>query len=122
MEKGSLSEKSIFRNFLEFLEFRDSRDSREPQILENIRKSDHVLEMPENLEKLEILEIPPVKRPISYLFLVPKSVFAIPFCLYAFLEWRMNLMCRPCITVTVTVALFQICIAVAQGATSVQCP
>ena len=33
--------------------------------LENKRESDHFLEILENLEGLEIVEFPPVKRPLS---------------------------------------------------------
>ena len=48
---------------------RDSRDFLEilgnPQTVENKGESDHFLEILENFEILEILEIPPVKRPLS---------------------------------------------------------
>ena len=62
LEKGSF-QKSPF-----------SRDSREleifeilenPQTVENKGESDHFLEILENSEILEILEIPPAKRPLS---------------------------------------------------------
>ena len=55
-------ERGLFKNVV-LLEILDSRD---PQSAENKRESDHFLEKVENLvEMLEILEIPPVKRPVS---------------------------------------------------------
>ena len=57
MEKGS------FLHFLEIpwnLEIVDN-----PEIVENRGASDHFLEILDNLELLEILEILPVKRPLS---------------------------------------------------------
>ena len=55
-QKSALSEKS--REF--------SREILEnPQTVENKEESDHFLETLENSEILEILEIPPVKKPLS---------------------------------------------------------
>ena len=66
LEKGSFQRSPFSRDSSEF---RESRDFREPQTLENKGESDHFLEILENLEildsNLEILEIPPVKRPLS---------------------------------------------------------
>ena len=62
LEKGSFQKNPSSRDFREF---RDSRDSKESQTVENERKSDHFLEILDNSEILEILEIPPVKRPLS---------------------------------------------------------
>ena len=55
--RRALLEEASFRkvHFLEILE--------NPQTVENKGESDHFLEILENLEILEILEIPPVKRP-----------------------------------------------------------
>ena len=58
--KRVFSEKSFFSR-----DSREFRDSREPQTVENKGESDHFLEVLENLEVLEILGIPPVKRPLS---------------------------------------------------------
>ena len=61
LEKGSL-QKSPFRDSREY---RDSRDFREAPDSGNKEESDHFLEILENLETSEILESPPVKRPLS---------------------------------------------------------
>ena len=60
LEKGSFQKSPFSRDSREF---RDSRVSREiSQTVENKGEPDHFLE---NLEILEILEIPPAQRPLS---------------------------------------------------------
>ena len=65
-EKGVFWKRGLFRKVQcrPSEEFRDSRDSGEPQTVENKDESNHFLEIREHLEVLEILEIPPVKRPL----------------------------------------------------------
>ena len=62
-ERGSFQKSPVSRDSREF---RDSRHLSEilenSQTLENKGESDHFLEI---LENLDILEIPPVKRPLS---------------------------------------------------------
>ena len=53
------SRKAGWRNVLKGAQ----RETSNPQTVENKGESDHFLEIPENLEILEILQIPPVKRP-----------------------------------------------------------
>ena len=57
--------KGVFQivHFLEILE--DLEILENPQTMDNKEESDHVLEILENSEIFEILEIPPVKRPLS---------------------------------------------------------
>ena len=59
LEKGSFQKSPFSRDCREF---RDSGVPENPQTVEKKGDSDHVLE---NLEILEILEISPVKRPLS---------------------------------------------------------
>ena len=60
-KKGSFQKSPFSRDSREF---RDSKDFREPQTVEKKGESDHFVEILENLEILEFLEIPPVKRPL----------------------------------------------------------
>ena len=64
-EKGVFWKRGLFRkvHFLEILGALEVLEILEnPQTVESKGESDHVLE---NFENLEILEIPPVKRPLS---------------------------------------------------------
>ena len=60
--KGVFWKRGLFRkvHFLEILEFQEN-----PQTAEKKGDSDHFPEIVENLEILEILDISPVKRPLS---------------------------------------------------------
>ena len=62
LEKGSFQKSPFSRDSREV---RDSRVLREPLDCGRQGKSDHFLEILENFGILEILEIPPVKRPLS---------------------------------------------------------
>ena len=59
LEKGSFQKSPLSRDSREF---RDSRVLENPQTVEKKGDSDHFVEI---LENLEILEIPPAKRPLS---------------------------------------------------------
>ena len=62
-EKGS-SGKGVFQKKVDFLEILEDLEILEsPQTVENKEESNHLLEIPENLGIL--VEIPPVKRPLS---------------------------------------------------------
>ena len=69
--KRGLLEKASFQSDrkVHFLEIPENLEIIEilenPQAVANKVESDHFLEILENLEILEILEIPPVKRPLS---------------------------------------------------------
>ena len=67
-KKGSCWKRGLFRkvHFLEILENLEIQEFLEnPQSVENKGESKHFPEILENLEFLEIIEISPVKRPLS---------------------------------------------------------